>query len=136
MLYKAVELSSPFVKESFGAFCLCNFIVALLLLLSFGRGTAAVRIYDEPKEAACKELDEEPEKPEKPVKATMARDEMEVNTTIKKDDNGEEDDEELMRRAEEFIKKMVGVWKVEKQIQRSQFLTNSTNRMSHKFLVE
>ncbi|KAI0500660.1 hypothetical protein KFK09_018876 [Dendrobium nobile] len=130
MLYRTMELSSPFVNEPFGAFCLCNFIVALLLLLSFGRGTAAARIYDESKETAYNENVEEAEKPEKPEKETTARGEMEVNTNIKKEGNVEEDEgedaEELMRRADEFIQRMVKTWKVEKQIQRSQLVINSS----------
>ncbi|KAH0433805.1 hypothetical protein IEQ34_026936 [Dendrobium chrysotoxum] len=129
MLHHTVEPSSPFVGESFCAFCLCNFIVALLLLLSLGRRTAAVGVYDELKEAVCNEDDEEPEKPEKPKKATIARDEMEVITKdVKKKDNveeDEEDDDELMRKAEEFIQRMVKTWKVEKQIQRSHLLLSN-----------
>ncbi|PKU60646.1 hypothetical protein MA16_Dca020418 [Dendrobium catenatum] len=122
MLHHSVEPSSSFVSESFCAFCLCNFIVALLLLLSHGRRTAAVGVYDELKEAVCNEDDEEPEKLEKPKKATVAGDEMEVFTEdVKKNDNveeDEEDDDELMRKAEEFIQRMVKTWKVEKQIQK------------------
>lgn len=131
MLHHTVALSSPFMNESFGAFCLCNFIIALLLLLSLGRGTTAVRVYDQQKETARNEDDEEvrkSEKCEKPEAATLNRIEKEVSFNIKKDDNGEEDeeedDEELRRRAEEFIQRIVKVWKVEKQIQRSQLLTN------------
>lgn len=122
-----MELASPLVNQSFGAFCLCNFIVALLLLLSFGRGMAAVRAYEELTDTACNDDDEESEKHEK---ETTDRNEMKVTTNdIKKDDNGEEeeeeeDDEKFRRRAEEFIQRMIIKWKVEKEMQRSQLVIN------------
>ncbi|KAG0472800.1 hypothetical protein HPP92_014657 [Vanilla planifolia] len=112
-----MEIPLTSVDPSFAAFCICNLIIALLLLISFGRpagSTGSRELKAEGSGGATKGGEVEV--------VLVSCDAAEVHCRIGEDVEGEDGNEDLEKRAEEFIQKMVQRWAAEKGIQISQCL--------------
>ncbi|KAG0496834.1 hypothetical protein HPP92_001525 [Vanilla planifolia] len=114
MLHLTLELFFPVENASFAAFCLCNLIVALLLMMDLGRGVGETD--DVPKVECYGDVQHNEEEEEEKAVAHQCVVEVE---TASSEYGAEEEGEELMKRAEEFIQKMVRRWQVEKEMQTS-----------------